>query len=46
MTNRSKLDKTKNILEVIRDNRNSIKKTPLLRKANLSTKRINNIILF
>ncbi len=45
MTNRSKLDITKNILEVIRDNRNSIKKTPLLRKANLSTKRFNEYYL-
>lgn len=31
----------KDILKVIQDNRNSIKKTPLLRKANLSTKRFS-----
>lgn len=31
----------KDILKVVQDNRNSIKKTPLLRKANLSTKRFN-----
>jgi predicted transcriptional regulator len=41
MTNRSKLDVVKDILEIVRDNHNSIKKTPLLRKANLSTKRFN-----
>lgn len=41
MVNRSKLDVVKDILKVVQDNRNSIKKTPLLRKANLSTKRFN-----
>jgi len=41
LVNRSKLDVVKDILKVVQDNRNSIKKTPLLRKANLSTKRFN-----
>jgi predicted transcriptional regulator len=39
MVKRGKLEIIKDILEVIRDNHNSIKFTPLLRKSNLSSKR-------
>lgn len=41
MVNRSKLDVVKDILSIVSSNKNSIKKTPLQRKANLSTKRFN-----
>ena len=41
MVNRSKLDVVKDILSIVSNNRNSIKKTPLQRKANLSTKRFS-----
>lgn len=37
MTKRGKLDIIKDILEIIKENHNSIKLTPLLRKSNLSS---------
>ncbi len=39
MAKRDKLEIIKDILKVIKDNRNHIKMTPLLRKSNLSSKR-------
>ncbi len=39
MVKRAKLEIIRDILSIIHENRNSIKKTPLLRKANLSTTR-------
>jgi predicted transcriptional regulator len=39
MTKRSKLEIMRDILFIIRENRNLIKTTPLLRKSNLSSKR-------
>ena len=41
MTKRNKLEIIKDILKTIKDNHNSIKITPLIRKSNLSTKRFN-----
>ena len=41
MTRRGKLEITRDILEIIQSNRNSIKPTPLLRRSNLSTKRFS-----
>ncbi len=41
MEKRSRLDIIHNIIFTIMDNRNYIKKTPLQRKVNLSTKRFN-----
>lgn len=37
MAKRNKLEIMKDILEIVRDNNNSIKPTPLLRKSNLSS---------
>jgi len=39
MAKRGKLDIMRDMLNIIRDNRNSIKPTPLLRKSNISSKR-------
>lgn len=39
MAKRTKLDIIKDILGIIRNNQNSIKITPLLRKSNISSKR-------
>jgi len=41
MTKRSKIEIIKDILETIKNNHNSIKITPLIRKSNLSTSRFN-----
>jgi predicted transcriptional regulator len=39
MAKRSKLEVLKDILEIIKENHNGIRKTPLIRKSNLSTAR-------
>lgn len=41
MKKRGRLEIIKDILRTIQDNRNSIKYTPLLRKANISTSKFN-----
>jgi predicted transcriptional regulator len=41
MTKRAKLEIIKDILRIIKENHNSIKITPLIRKSNLSTQRFN-----
>ncbi len=41
MAKRGKLEIIRDILFIIQENRNSIKKTPLIRKSNLSTGRFN-----
>jgi len=45
MVKRSKLEIIKDILEIIRDNHNFIKPTPLLRKSNLSSTRFKEYFL-
>jgi len=44
MTKRGKLEIRRDILELVRDNRNSIKPTPLLRKSQLSSKIFQNYL--
>lgn len=39
MTKRGRLEIIRDILRIIQDNHNSIKRTPLLRKTNISSKR-------
>ncbi len=41
MKKRARLEIIRDILKVIQENRNSIKYTPLLRKANISTSKFN-----
>jgi len=41
MTKRGRLEIIKDIFSIIKDNHNSIKITPLIRKSNLSTQRFN-----
>jgi predicted transcriptional regulator len=45
MAKRGKLEIIRDILEIIRNNNNSIKFTPLLRKSNLSSKRFKEYYL-
>ena len=44
MTKRGKLEIRRDILELVRNNRNSIKPTPLLRKSQLSSKIFQNYL--
>ncbi len=41
MTKRNKLEIIKDILNIIKENHNSVKITPLIRKSNLSSQRFN-----
>ena len=41
---RNKLEIIRDILKIIKDNKNEIKPTPLLRKSNLSSKRFNEYL--
>lgn len=45
MSKRNKLEIIKDILEIIKSNRNSIKPTPLLRRTNISSSRFKNYFL-
>lgn len=44
MTKRGRLEVIKSILEIIRNSKNSIKPTPLLRKSNLSSQRFQEYL--
>ena len=44
MQKRNSLEIIKDILSIIRENKNSIKTTPLIRKSNLSTKRFSQYL--
>jgi len=44
MSKRNRLEIIRDILKIIRENHNSIKQTPLLRKSNLSSSRFNEYL--
>jgi predicted transcriptional regulator len=44
MVKRNKLEILKDIMAIVRDNHNSIKPTPLLRKSNISSKRFKEYL--